>query len=144
MFDVKGMDPISSHNAGLFKNGVHMTECTGFEINSTIETKESRVIGQQATKPRVRAVKHGGKIKFYKRNRWLYEYVLAAQNNQYVEPFDLQGVVDDPGSDFGREVGTEIVTVKNCTLTGALPVMSSDTSCDDVEYSVDFIGEKME
>lgn len=144
MFDVKGMDPITSHQAALFKNGVHMTNVTGFKITSTIETKESRVIGQQATKPRVRAVKHAGEISFYKRDRWIYEYVMAVQKNQYMEPFDLQGVVDDPGSDFGRTVGTEIVTVKNCTLTGDLPVMSSDTNCDDVEYTVNFIGEKLE
>lgn len=144
MFDVKGMDPISAHQAGLFIDNEHKTDCTKFTIKAAIDTKKNRVLGQQADKPRVRGVSIKGDISFYKSNTWLYEYVKYVQQNQYHKPFDLMGVIDDPGSDFYRKYGVEVVTAKNCTLTGDITIMEASNSCDDVEVTVSYEGEYLE
>ena len=143
MLDVKGMDPITSHQAAIYMNDVHQTNCTGFTFKATIDTKESRVIGQQATKPRIRAVKYSGDIKFYKRSPWLLEYVKYLQTHQYYLPFDLIGLVDDEGSDFYRLFGTQTINLENCVLNGDLTLMQSDTNCEDVEESVTFLAERL-
>lgn len=143
MFDVAGMDPITSHQGALYMDGVHQTNCTGFNMDAAVETKESRVIGQQSVKPRVRAIKFSGKMTFYKRSPWLAVYANMVQQHQYQAPFNLVGMIDDEGSDYGREQGTQTVTYQNCVIDGSFTIMQTDTNCDDVVEEVSFIAEKM-
>ena len=143
MFNVSGMTPISSHQAGLYINKKHQTNCVGFKAQGTVDTKESRVIGQQTTKPRVRGVKFSGELRFYKASPWLAKYLMDVQERQFKQEFEIMGVLDDDPSDFGKQFGKQIVTLTGCVLTGDIVIMESDTNCDDEEEVVQFLAEKL-
>ena len=137
------MDPITSHQAALFMDDVHMTNTIGFNLKAKIETKTSRVIGQQSVKPRVRAITFNGDMEMYKRSPWLAIYAFYVQQHQYRAPFNLMGMVEDEGSDYGRENGSQTITFVNCVIDGDITLMTSDTNCDDVKESVNITAEKM-
>lgn len=143
MFDVSGMDPIASHQAGLYQDGIHKTHCRGFVFKASIETRDSSVIGQQSPRTRVTGVSYSGDITFYKNDPFLVEYVKHVQENQHYEPFDLTGVIDDPESDFCKKYGVQTVTLQNCVLTGDLTLMEANANKDDVEEKVSFKAERM-
>lgn len=143
MFDVAGMDPITSHQGALYMDNTHQTNCTGFTFTASVETKESRVIGQQSVKPRVRAIKFNGKMSMYKQSPWLAVYASMVQTHQYRVPFDLMGIIDDEGSNYGREQGTQTITMIACVIDGAFTLMETNTNCDDIVEEVSFIAEKI-
>lgn len=142
-FDVPGMIPVSSHQAALYMNGQHQTNCIGFKAVGTVDTKESRVIGQQTTKPRVRAVKFSGEMRFYKNSPWLAEYLKNVMQHQYTAAFDLMFFMDDDGSDYFKKFGKQKIQLTGCVITGDVTIMESNTNCDDLEETVQFMAEKM-
>lgn len=143
-FDVKGMDPIASHQGALYMDGEHKTNCIGFEIKGSVQTKSSRVLGQQSERTRVTGVVYTGTAKFYKNDPWLRDYVMTVQKKQYYPHFDLTGVIYDEGSDFTRNNDMQIITCRNCVLTGDITMMMTDNTTDNVEETVAFSAEYIE
>ena len=50
----------------------------------------------------------------------------------------IQGIMDDKGSDYVNDYGTDIVTVTGCVLTGDLPLTALDSAGEVVDDVIGF------
>lgn len=126
------LQPISLNNGAVFLDGVKVMDSIKFEIKFTPEVWSGKQIGDKTKSRRWLGYDIAGSITRRRTTPWLKElikkYILTGRTPE----FTIQGIIDDPGSDYCTEFGSDTVTAVGVILSGDLPLISLDADSTDV------------
>lgn len=137
----RSKDSISMKAGRVFISGEEKTNTVSANIVFAINTAEVATLGNRGMGDKQISYKITGTLNEYKATKWLYDYCKAFQNGENLEPFDIQGVVEDKQSYYYRENGTDRITVKGCILTGDIPIFNMDAEGEVARDEISFTAE---
>lgn len=136
-------DALKMTEARVIVDGEEKTNTVTANAVFTINTAEVPILGARTVGDKPLSYKITGTMSEYKVTRWLIDYCKKFQNDGVVEPFDIQGVIDDRSSMYDRENGVTRDTLVNCVLTGDIPIFSIDATGELVTDKISFTAEKL-
>jgi len=134
---------ISMTEGRVFVNGEERTNTVSCTANFTINTAEVPVLGARTIGDKALTYKITGTLTEYKATKWLIEYCKKFQEEGTIELFDIQGVTDDKNSDYSKKYGTDRITLKDCVLTGDIPLFNIDATGEVVTDEISFTANRI-
>ena len=74
----------------------------------------------------------------YRSNPYIKEVIKKYQGTHKTPEITIQGIMDDPDSDFFDKHGNDVCTYVGCVPTGAMPLTALDSNGDVVSDSLTF------
>jgi hypothetical protein len=121
-----------------FIDGVEILDLMKLELYFTPEVVESRSVGQKGVSRRYIGHDITGNITEYKSTPWIKDIIKRYKATGETPKLTIQGIQDDPNSDYGRTYGRDKVTVVGVVLTGDLPLLMLDSEGELVQNEVEF------
>jgi hypothetical protein len=121
-----------------FIDGVEILDLLKLELYFTPEVVESRSVGQKGVSRRYIGHDITGSITEYKSTPWIKDIIKRYKATGETPKLTVQGIQDDPNSDYGRTYGRDKVTVVGVVLTGDLPLLMLDSEGELVQNEVEF------
>lgn len=131
-------NPITLTEAKIFIGGKEIFDGVKAEIKFTPDVWTGKVLGERSPSSRWMGFTITGTITRRRSTQWLKEIIQQYQNDGVTPEFTIQGVMDDKGSDYYTEFGSDTVTAVGCVLTGDIMAFSADTAGGVVEDAVAF------
>lgn len=130
--------PISLREGHLYIDGVECADGIKCEIKFTPDVWTGRQLGEKSPSSRWLGYSISGTITRRRSTNWLEEKIKEYTASGETPEFKIQGIMDDPASDFYAENGTHTVTCVGCVLTGDLPLLALDSEGNAVEDALSF------
>lgn len=132
-------NPIALSEGKVFIDGVQVLTAVKCEIKFTPDVWEGKVLGERSPSSRWTGYKITGTITQRTSTPWLKEKIQQYQKDGVTPEMTIQGVMDDQGSDYYQEYGSDIITAVGCVLIGDIPLIALDGSSNGVrEDSISF------
>lgn len=130
--------PIVLTEGKVFIDGEEIFDCVKCEIKFTPETYTGKVLGERSPSTRWKGFTITGTITRRRSTPFLKEIVQRYQKDGVEPEFTIQGVMDDKGSDYYRDYGSDTIMAVGCIFTGDIILTSLDSSGDVVDDSISF------
>lgn len=130
--------PISLREGHLFLDGVEIADSITCTINFTPEVWSGRQLNELTPSSRWIGYAVTGTIGRRRSTRWLEEKISEYMSSHETPEMTIQGIMDDPNSDYYKTYGASTVTCVGCVLTGDLPLTMLDSGGEVVEDSIGF------
>ncbi len=131
-------NPIALSEGKVFIDGVQVLTGVKCEIKFTPDVWEGKVLGERSPSSRWTGYKITGSITQRTSTPWLKEKIQQYQKDGVTPEMTIQGVMDDQGSDYYQEYGSDVVTAVGCVLTGDIPLMALDVGGGAREDAISF------
>lgn len=138
MADRYNANPIALSEGKVFIDGVQVLTGVKCEIKFTPEVWTGKVLGERSPSSRWTGYTITGSITQRTSTPWLKEKIQQYQKDGVTPEMTIQGVMDDKGSDYYQEYGSDTVTAVGCVLTGDIPLMALDTAGGAREDAISF------
>lgn len=129
---------MSLREGKVFVDGEQILDLVKCEIYFTPEVVESRSVGQKGKSRRYLGYDITGNISEYKSTPWIKEMIKKYKQTGATPKLTIQGIQDDPNSDYGQAYGSDKVTVVDVVLTGDLPLIMLDSEGELVQNEIEF------
>lgn len=131
-------NPISLREGKIIIDGTVVADAVSCEIHFTPEVWSGRVLGERVQSSRWLGYSISGTINRRRSTNWLPDIIQSYRKTGVTPEFTIQGIMDDPNSDYYAEVGSITVTCVGCVLTGDLSLINLDSGGDVLEDSIAF------
>ncbi len=125
-------NPVALSEGQIFVDGVQIADGVKFELKFTPKVWSGKVLGERSSSSRWLGYEITGTITRRVMTPWYKEIVQKYQKDGITPECTIQGVMDDKGSDFYQQFGSDVVTAVGCVFTGDIMLMALDTSSDGV------------
>ena len=132
------VQPISLRHGSVFLNGVRVMDSVACQINFTPETWSGKQLGHKTNSTRWLGYNITGSITRRRNTPWLKDTIKEFIRTGKTPEFKMQGVLDDPGSDYGAEFGRDTTTVVGVVLTGDLKLLELDANGEIFDETINF------
>lgn len=133
-----GVFPELSGLGIIYFNGKKREDGVKFNLKANVETHQSKVLSQPGKTTRTTGISYSGQLTFRKTSPWLITYINNIREHGEAQPFTLQFIVSDPGSDYYKKHGAQRLTAIDCMLTGDIPLIEADADGDIINETLDF------
>lgn len=130
--------PISLRDGHVYLDGVEIADSIKCEIKFTPDIWQGRQLGELSPSSRWLGYTITGTITRRRSSTWLEDKLAEYKKSHETPEMTIQGVMDDPNSDFYKTHGKSVVTCVGCVLTGDLPLTMLDSGGEVVEDSISF------
>ena len=127
--------PISLREGKVFIDGVECLDGVKCSIKFTPDVWTGRQLGEKTPSSRWLGYTITGSITRRRSTPWLKETIQKYIDSGETPELTIQGIMDDKGSDYYKDNGSETITCVGCVLTGDLNLVELDTDgnvLDDV------------
>ena len=135
----KRIEPINLREAKLFIDGVQFGEVENVTAKFTPEVMTWRQCGSRSENERWTGYKITGTLKMIRARPFVKDMIKKYIKTGVSPKFTIQGIVDDPGSDYVQKYGSDTTTLKDCTFSGDIPLFTIDTAggyaTDEISFS---------
>lgn len=131
-------NPISARQGHAFIEGIEVMDGIKFEIKFTPEVGKSRTFNELSSSSRYLGYEITGTITRRRSTNFAQDLVKKYKETGVTPEFTIQGIVDDPGSDYYSDNGTDTVTAVGCVFTGDISLISIDTGGEFVDDVLTF------
>lgn len=129
---------ISAREGFVTLNGVRVMDSVKFTVDYTPEVHESKALGEHMASRRQIGESVTVKITEFKSTPWLRDAIKSYRTTRRTPEFTIQGVQDDPGSDYQDKYGVETITCTGCVLNAAFNLMDLDSEGDVKQRELQF------
>ncbi len=130
--------PISLREGKIFIDGVEVADGVKCNIKFTPTTWTGQQLGERTPSTRWLGYAITGEITRRRSNNWLRtkikEYIASGETPEMT----IQGIMDDPASDYYAAHGTDTVTAVGCVLTGDLTLTNLDSAGEILDDTIPF------
>ena len=130
--------PISLRHGAVFLDGVKVMDAVKCDIKFTPEVWKGKQLGDITSDSRWLGYEITGSITRRRTTPWLKDTIKKYIAQRRTPEFKIQGVLDDPGSDYGAQFGSDTVTAVGVVLTGDLNLISLDATGDILDETINF------
>lgn len=131
--------PIALSEGKIFVEGVAIFYGVKCEIKFTPKVWEGAELGEHTSDSRWMGGKISGSITHRVATPWLKDMIQKYLEDGITPELTITGIMDDKGSDYYREFGSDTVTVLGCVPTGDIMLLALDASSDGVrEDTINF------
>lgn len=131
-------DAMNLADGSIFVDGDEKTNGVSLEVVFTINSAEVPILGRRNIGDKALTYKITGTLTEYKATDWLINYCKNFQNNGKVKPFDIQATLKDKNSRYYKDNGEDRIALKNCVLTGDIPIFNLDVGGEVVQNEINF------
>ncbi len=128
-------NPISIREGKVFIDGIEVYDSVKCEIKFTPDVWTGRQLGDRSSSSRWLGYSITGSITRRRTTSWLKNVIQDYMKNGKTPEFTIQGIMNDEGSEYYANNGSDAVTVVGVVLTGDLSLISLDAEgqvLDDV------------
>jgi Protein of unknown function (DUF2001). len=128
-------NPISLREGKVFIDGIEVYDLVKCEIKFTPDVWTGRQLGDRSASSRWLGYSITGSITRRRTTPWLKNVIQGYMKNGKTPEFTIQGIMNDEGSEYYANNGSDTVTVVGVVLTGDLSLISLDAEgqvLDDV------------
>lgn len=133
-------NPISLREGSVFIDGVQALDCVKCEIKFTPDVWTGRQLGERTPSSRWLGASITGSITRRRSTPFLKEVIKKYLETGITPELTIQGIMDDKGSDYVNDYGSDTVTITGCVLTGDLPLTALDSEGEVVNDVIGFNG----
>jgi hypothetical protein len=131
--------PISVRDGKVFIDGVEVMDGATCTITITTDTWTGRFLGDRTPSTRMLGYSVKGTITRGRTTAFLKDYIQKYRDTGITPEFTVQGVSDDPGSDYQADSGKPLaVTVVGCVLTGDINLLDLNSDGDILKDTINF------
>ncbi|MCD8216689.1 MAG: phage tail tube protein [Clostridiales bacterium] len=130
--------PISLREGHIYIDGVEVADGVKCNIKFTPDVWTGQQLGEHGYSSRWLNYKITGDVTRRRSTNFLKEKIQEYKDSGITPEMTIQGVMDDAGSDYYQDYGTDTVTCVGCVLTGDLPLTVLDSGGDVVEDTIAF------
>ena len=134
---------ISLREGKVFIDGVEAMDSVTCTINIPPDTSSSRQLGDITPSTKYLGATISGSITRRRSTPWLKETMKRYLQTKRTPEFTIQGLMDDPNSDFAVNHGSDLVTCVGCVITGDVPLTRLDGNGDIVDDVVNFVAKNI-
>ena len=135
--------PMSLRHGKVFLDGYEVMDSVNCSIKFTPEVWTGRQLGDLTADSRWHGYAITGAITRRRSTPWLKETIKKYIASGITPEFTIQGIQDDPGSDYGAEFGSDTVTVVGVVLTGDLQLINLDATGAVFDETINFNGKSI-
>lgn len=130
--------PISLREGKVMLDGVVVADAIKCEIKFTPDVWSGKQLGERTDSSRWLGGKITGNITRRRSTPFLKEKITEYLKSGKTPEMTIQGIMNDPNSDYVADYGSDIVTAVGCVLTGDLNLTNLDSGGEVVEDSIGF------
>lgn len=130
--------PLSAREGKVYIDGTLVADSCKFRINFKPTVWAGRSLGKKGTSRRWIGYDIELTLDEWKTNRFYKEKIDEYIQSGKTPEFKIQGIQNDPNSDFYDNCGKEKVTCIGCVPTGDIDLMDCDTDGEVVKISTTF------
>lgn len=131
--------PVSLREGHVYLDGVEIMDSIKCEIKYTPDIWQGRSLGEHSPSARWLGYSISGTITRRRSSRWLENQIKKYQQTHVTPEMTIQGIMEDPNSDFYQEYGKSVVTCTGVVLDGDLPLTMLDSEGEVVEDEISFV-----
>lgn len=131
-------NPMSLREGKVFLDGVEILDGVKCEITFTPDVWTGKQLGERTNSSRWLGYSITGNITRRRSTPWLEEKIKEYKKTGVTPEFTIQGIMNDPNSDYYEAYGSNVVTATGCVLTGDLPLTRLDSSGEIVDDAISF------
>lgn len=129
---------ISLREGKVFVDGIEIMDSVTCEIKFTPDTWTGRQLGEKTPSTRWLGYSISGSITRRRSTPWLKEKIAGYIKSGKTPEFIIQGIMNDPNSDYFSENGSDTVTAVGCVITGDISLTRLDTNGDVLDDNITF------
>lgn len=130
--------PISLRQGKIFIDGVEAADSVSATGTFTPDTWSGKQLGDYSNSTRWLGYNLTVTLTRHRSNPYIKEVIKKYQNTHKTPEITIQGIMDDPDSDFFDKHGNDVCTYVGCVPTGAMPLTALDSNGDVVTDSLTF------
>ncbi len=130
--------PISLREGHVFLDGVEVMDAVKCQILFTPTTWTGHQLGERGESTRWLGYAITGTMTERRSTAFLKDAIRKYIDSGVTPEFTIQGIMDDPGSDYYSENGADTVTALGVVLTGDITLMNLDATGDILEDEIAF------
>lgn len=130
--------PISLRQGKIFIDGIEAADSVSATGTFTPDTWSGKQLGDYSNSTRWLGYNITVTVTRHRSNPYIKEVIKKYQNTHKTPEITIQGIMDDPDSDFFDKYGNDVCTYIGCVPTGAMPLTALDSNGDVVTDSLTF------
>lgn len=130
--------PISLRQGKIFIDGIEAADSVSATGTFTPDTWSGKQLGDYSNSTRWLGYNLTVTVTRHRSNPYTKEVIKKYQNTHKTPEITIQGIMDDPDSDFFDKYGNDVCTYIGCVPTGAMPLTALDSNGDVVTDSLTF------
>lgn len=131
-------NPISLREGKVFLDGLEVYDSVKCEIKFTPDVWTGRQLGDRSASSRWLGYSITGGITRRRTTAWLKETIQGYINTGKTPEFTIQGIMNDAGSEYFANNGSDTVTVVGVVLTGDLSLLNIDAEGQVLDDTIGF------
>lgn len=131
---------MSLREGKVFIDGMECMDAVKCEIKFTPDVWTGKQLGEKANSSRWLGYSIAGSITRRRSTPWLADIIKRYKDSGTTPEFTVQGIMDDPASDYFADHGSNVVTVVGCVPTGDFLLTALDSSGEIVDDVISFNG----
>ena len=124
--------PISLREGRAYVEGVEVYDAIKMEIKFTPDIWTGRQLGERSPSSRWLGYTSTGSMTRRRATKWLQDAIKKYLDTGLTPEFTIQGIMDDPNSDYQAANGPETVTAVGCVPSGDFLLMALDSEATGV------------
>lgn len=130
--------PISLRQGKIFIDGIEAADSVSATGTFTPDTWSGKQLGDYSNSTRWLGYNITVTVTRHRSNPYIKEVIKKYQNTHKTPEITIQGIMDDPDSDFFDKYGNDVCTYVGCVPTGAMTLTALDSNGDVVTDSLTF------
>lgn len=130
--------PISLREGKVFIDGVEVMDSIKCNIKFTPDVWSGKQLGEKSNSSRWLGYNISGSITRRRSTAFLADIIKKYKATGLTPELTIQGIMDDPSSDYYAANGSYIVTAVGCVLTGDISLIALDSTGDVVNDDITF------
>ena len=130
--------PISLRQGKIFIDGIEAADSVSATGAFTPDTWSGKQLGDYSNSTRWLGYNITVTVTRHRSNPYIKEVIKKYQGTHKTPEITIQGIMDDPDSDFFDKYGNDVCTYVGCVPTGAMPLTALDSNGDVVSDSLTF------
>lgn len=130
--------PISLREGKVLIDGVVCIDCIKADVKFAPDVWSGTQLGERTPSSRWLGGKITGTITQRRSTPFLKEKIAKYLKTGQTPEMTIQGIMNDIGSDYYAQYGSDVTTAVGCVLTGDLPLTALDSGGEVVDDSLAF------
>lgn len=130
--------PINIRIGKIFLDGLEISDMVSATVTFTPDTWSGKQLGDYSNSTRWLGYNITVTVTEHRSTPWIKELIKKYQLTHLTPELTIQGVMNDPDSDYQDSYGNDVVTCVGCVPTGAMPLTALDSNGDIVTDSLTF------
>lgn len=130
--------PISMREGKIFIDGLEAFDGIACTIKVTPEVWQGKQLGDRTPSSRYLGYAVTGTITRRRSTPWLKDIIKKYKETGETPELTIQGIMDDKGSDYYAQHGSDTITCVGCVLTGDINLIQLDSNGEVVDDAISF------